>query len=136
MQIIVAMQNYCRNLNNLMDDLKDRLSILQPRTFYNEGLIDIPDSNVVIQFKPAHQNFIRGTRPDYYWTDSYDVDKYYRYCGGVKCLQNFTELTDVVLKECIARMEEDKKENLKQLALGLKIEDKPGYPTVIRCNCE
>lgn len=32
--------------------------------------------------------------------NSYNVDKYYRYCPNVKCLHNFTELTSLVLTEC------------------------------------
>lgn len=103
MILIVSFTNFANDLKDMMQEIAYRLSIVQPIIKYKHNLIEIElqtRENIKILFIPAHPEFIKGTRPDYYWTNSYDIDKYYRYCPDVKCLQNFTELTNLVLTEC------------------------------------
>lgn len=103
MIIIVSFTNFQNDLKDMMDEIADRISIVQPIIVYNSRIIEIKlqiQNNIIILFKPAFPECIVGTRPDYYWTNSYNVDNYYRYCHDVKCLQNFTELANIVLTEC------------------------------------
>lgn len=110
MTIIVSFTNFRNDLKDMMKEIADRISIVQPIVNYKLAFIEIElqtHKNIVILFKPAFSEVIIGTRPDYYWTNSYDVDNYYRSCHDVKCLHNFTELTNLVLTEC-QKEEEDK----------------------------
>lgn len=103
MLIIVSFTNFHNDFKDMMEEIADRISIVQPIIDYKSKLIEIKlqtCNNIIILFKPAFAEFIKGTRPDYYWTNSYAVDHYYRRCPDVKCLQNFTELTNLVLTEC------------------------------------
>lgn len=118
----------------MMREIADRLSIVQPIIDYKSEIIEIKlqtHESIVILFRPALSEYIKGTRPNYYWTNSYDVDKYYRYCPNVKCLQNFTELTNLVLTEC-----QKDEENWRLITdLGVKYCDTPGLPSDMKCNC-
>lgn len=103
MIIIVSFTNFRNKLKDMMKAIADRISIVQPIIDYKIKIIEITlqtHENIVILFQPALPEYVKGTRPDYYWTNSYDVDKYYSSCHDVKCLQNFTELTNLVLTEC------------------------------------
>lgn len=102
-KILVSFMNFQNDWKDMMKEIADRISIVQPIVDYKLKIIEIElrtPNNIVILFKPASVEFIKGTRPDYYWTNSYDVDKYYRHCPDAKCLQNFAELTNLVLTEC------------------------------------
>lgn len=101
MTIIVSFTNFRNEVKDMIKEIADRLSIVQPRIGEHMIVVELETMrDIVILFKPALQEYVKGTRPDYYWTNSYDVDKYYRSCHDVKRLQNFTELTSLVLTEC------------------------------------
>lgn len=103
MIIIVSFTNFNSTVIDMMEEIADRISIVQPIICYKNNFIEIElqtRENIRISFIPAFPEYIKGTRPDYYWTNSYNVDFYYRHCHNVKCLQNFTELTNLVLTEC------------------------------------
>lgn len=100
MLIIVSLIDFNKSVKDFMNEIKDEIAVTNPHVDYSKHTIKIPLIKTEILFKPALQKCIIGTRPDYYWTNSYDVDKYYRYCNDVKCLQNFTELTNLVFMEC------------------------------------
>ena len=103
MIIIVSFTNFQNDFKDMMKEIADRISIVQPIIDYKSKIIEIElqtHNNIIILFRPALPEYIKGTRPDYYWTNSYNIDNYYRHCPNVKCLQNFTELTNLILTEC------------------------------------
>lgn len=103
MIILISCRDFINNVKYLVDDVMRRLSIVQPQVFYKNNFIVVTDylQNIRIIFTPALQKYVKGMRPDYYWTNSYEVDKYFRECVTPKFLQDFTELADVVLQTCL-----------------------------------
>lgn len=100
MQIIVALTNFYNVYKDTMNDVRDRLSGVYPKVDYATGIIKVKQ-DIEIRFLPCDMNKIKGTRPDFYYSDSYDVDHYYKYCPNVKELATFNQLINVVLKEYI-----------------------------------
>lgn len=106
MQILICAGNFNCVVKDLMTELKDRLSIVYPRIVYTKHTIYIrPD--IEIQFVPPFERCVRGRHPDYYWTNSNDVDTYFKHRAGVKELKTFSEVVHVVLEECMSKIKEE-----------------------------
>lgn len=110
--VIIVSMNFrdVVEVDEVIKDVSNRLSIVQPIVNYDGCYILIKLSiykNILILFRPSSEKFIKGSRPDYYLTDSCEVEKYYMGCHGIKKLSNFTELITVVLQQC---MMDDKRE--------------------------
>lgn len=79
----------------LMHELIDRLSIFYPSIYYDSYSIRIrPD--IVILFRPSTLKYYKGMRPDYYWTNSYEVEEYFEYVNNSKRLQTFEDFIHVI----------------------------------------
>lgn len=102
MNILVAPCDFINIAPDLMYDIKDRLlgCNIKCKVDYVTNTIYI-EPDIEIRFVPTTPNHIKGMRPDYYWTDNYDVEKYFKYCSDVKQLMNFTDLTLVILAESL-----------------------------------
>lgn len=104
MQILIC-PNKFKAIEGLMTDLKNQLSIVYPRIIYVKHAIYIkPD--IEILFIPAWaDDHITGMHPDYYWTESNDVDTYFK-DRRIKELKSFPEIVHVVLEECMSKIKE------------------------------
>ena len=110
MTILVLPMNFNNVVKDLMRDLKDMLSIVYPLIEYDRCSIKIkPD--IEILFRPATLEHCRGRRPDYYWTNSYGVEEYFKHVNNSKELKTFRDLVHVVLEDCINKMEEKNDDN-------------------------
>lgn len=106
MQILICPGNFNCVVKDLMIELKDRLSIVYPRIIYTKHTIYIrPD--IEIRFVPPFAQFVRGIHPDYFWTNSLEVDTYFKYRHGVKELKTFSEVVHVILEECMSKIKEE-----------------------------
>ncbi len=106
MQILICPGNFNCVVKDLMIELKDQLSIVYPHIIYTKHTIYIrPD--IEIRFIPPFAQCVKGRHPDYYWTNSNDVDTYFKHRAGVKELKTFSEVVHVVLEECMSKIKEE-----------------------------
>lgn len=129
MQIIVALTNFCRRYRDIMNDVRDGLSVVHPKVDYATGIIKVKQ-NIKIQFLPAINEKIKGRRPDFYYTDSYYVNHYFAHCNSVKELATFNQLTNVVLKEYI------RQNNITDKLKSIPHINNITYPHVCRCDMD
>lgn len=103
MQILICPGNFNCVVKDLMTELKDQLSIVYPHIIYTKHTIYIrPD--IEIRFVPPFVQCVRGKYPDYYWTNSNDVDTYFKHRHGVKELKTFSEVVYVVLEKRMSKI--------------------------------
>lgn len=102
--IIIVSMNFYDKVDEIIKDIANTLSKVQPIVNYDRCYILIKLSiykDIFILFRPSSEKFMKGVIPDYYLTDSCEVEKYYMCCRGTKKLSNFTELITIVLRQCM-----------------------------------
>lgn len=80
-------------------------------THYEGKLLIIDEATLVeigLTLAPVRDEYyFKIMHPDYFWTDSLDVDTYFKHRHGVKELKTFSEVVHVVLEECMNKIKEE-----------------------------
>ena len=137
MFILVATMNFNdEHIKSLMDDICTRLSwkiqgedklLLTKRTI-------LIGSDIRIVFRPALAEKVRGLKPDYFWSNSYDCDDYLRYVGS-KELKNFDDLVNVVKERLLLSIKNNSNLPERYKTCGRCVHDGEDDPNIPQSTC-